>query len=134
MPLHPRNLGRKVGLRDASQPCRRRGERTKAAPCNQDRRSRTVPGFLAMERRPWRLRFADLEETLRVEQASKAIRTIEKSACRFSPTFLTNRHARKRPACGLVLFWRCMPENIVSDVEFMRSALAEAREAAERGE
>jgi|HubBroStandDraft_1064217.scaffolds.fasta_scaffold213073_2 tRNA(adenine34) deaminase len=87
-----------------------------------------------MERRPWRLRFADLEETLRVEQASKAIRTIEKSACRFSPTFLTNRHARKRPACGLVLFWRCMPENIVSDVEFMRSALAEAREAAERGE
>jgi hypothetical protein len=91
MPLHPRNLGRKVGLRVASHPCPRRGERTKAVPRNQDWRSRTVPGFLALERRPSRLRFADLEETLRVEQASKAIRTIEKSGCRFSPAFLTNR-------------------------------------------
>lgn len=41
---------------------------------------------------------------------------------------------RQRSARNLVLFWRCMPENTASDIEFMRAALAEAREAAERGE
>jgi tRNA(adenine34) deaminase len=34
----------------------------------------------------------------------------------------------------VVLFWRFMPENIASDSEFMAAALAEAHEAAERGE
>jgi hypothetical protein len=55
----PRNLGRKLGLRDVSHPCRRRGERTKVGPRNQDWHSRTAPGlsgsspiFLALERRP----------------------------------------------------------------------------------
>jgi tRNA(adenine34) deaminase len=33
-----------------------------------------------------------------------------------------------------VLFWRFMPENIASDSEFMAAALAEAHEAAQRGE
>jgi tRNA(adenine34) deaminase len=33
-----------------------------------------------------------------------------------------------------VLFWRFMPENIAPDSEFMAAALAEAREAAGRGE
>jgi tRNA(adenine34) deaminase len=33
-----------------------------------------------------------------------------------------------------MLFWRRMPEDPALDVEFMRAALAEARDAAERGE
>ena len=33
-----------------------------------------------------------------------------------------------------MLFWRRMPEDPAFDVEFMRAALAEARDAAERGE
>jgi tRNA(adenine34) deaminase len=33
-----------------------------------------------------------------------------------------------------MLFWQSMPENNVSDIQFMRAALAEARDAGERGE
>jgi hypothetical protein len=33
-----------------------------------------------------------------------------------------------------MLFWRYMPEDPARDAEFMRAALAEARDAAERGE
>ena len=35
---------------------------------------------------------------------------------------------------GVMLFWRRMAENPTRDVEFMRAALTEARDAAERGE
>jgi len=44
------------------------------------------------------------------------------------------RGLRSHSPYGVMLFWRRMAENPTLDAEFMRAALTEARDAAERGE